>query len=167
MAIVWPIATHATAAELNLPFSWRWSESRDAITDKIVRMGETSTLSFRMNGVPQIGFASVLIGCASEKPLIAFDWGPKVAGKAGLAIQYRFEEHPGRELTATYVRTTRQTVSKPGEIRRFLADASKADRLYVRVLSDRYGTVEARFHVRAGAELAALLGRYCPSVAVE
>lgn len=166
-AIVLPIANPATAAELNQPFSWRWSESRDAITDKIVRTGHVDTLTLRLNGMPQIGFGSVLVGCVGGKPLMVFDWGPKVAGKAGLAVQYRFEGQPGRQVTARYVRTTRQIVSKPGDIRQFLADASKSDRLYVRVVSDRYGTVEARFTARAGAELAALLGRHCPSAAAD
>jgi hypothetical protein len=78
----------------------------------------------------------------------------------------RFEGQPGRLVTPRYVRTTRQTVNRPTEIRQFLSDAAKSDRLYVRVVSDRHGTVEARFSARAGADLAALLGRHCPSVAV-
>jgi hypothetical protein len=164
-AIGWPIATHA--AELNQSFSWRWSESRDAITDKIVRTGEAGTLLLRLNREPQISFGQIVVGCADGTPMMVFDWGLKVAGKTGLVLQYRFEGRPGRQMTAKYVRTTRQTVNKPAEIRQFLADASKSDRVHVRIVSDRYGTVEAKFTARAGAKLAALLGHHCPSVAVD
>jgi hypothetical protein len=36
-------------AELNQPCSRHWSESRDAITDKIVRTGRAGTLTLRLN----------------------------------------------------------------------------------------------------------------------
>src|SRR5215467_2521070 len=107
LALASPLVAHAEGG-LNQPRSWRYVESRDAITDTLIRLMQVEALSFRLNDNPEFYDAIVAVGCADNQPLLVFAWGKKVAGKAGLVVQYRFEGQPGREVTAKYVRRTRQ-----------------------------------------------------------
>ncbi len=162
-----PIAAHASEVRLNQSGSWQYSESRDAISNAIVRSAQVGTISIRRNERPEITAATVIVGCAEARPFMVFDWDVKVAAKAGLVVQYRFEGISGRKVKAKYVRRTRQTATNAADVRQFLSDAANSDRLYLRVLSDQYGAVEAWFSTRGGAELAAVFGGFCPSVAVD
>jgi hypothetical protein len=166
LAMALPASSHAEGG-LNQLSSWRYSESRDPVSDAIVRQAQTSTIAIRRNGVTEIARASVIVVCADEKPLLVFDWDAKVAAKAGLTVQYRFDGQIGSTVAARYVRRTRQTATQAVDVRRFLTDAARSDKLYIRVLSDQYGAVEAWFSARGGAELAAVLGGFCPSIAID
>jgi hypothetical protein len=157
------VAAVPAAGELSGPFSWRWSEAKDPITDRIVRKASVDTLSVKFNGWPRVMLATVILACFEAKPVLVFDWDAKVAAKEGLIVEYRFDGHPGRRVDAKYVRRSRQTTGDLGNIRQFLRDASISEGLYLRVRSPAYGNVEARFHTRGGSVLAARFGQYCPT----
>lgn len=156
----------ATAASFEAWNSWRWHwmEGIDRITDQKVARACLATVE--IEGVP-LGTGDVYVALTrtAGKPVMDIDWSLKVAGKANLTVEYRFAGQRGRNLKARYVNRTQQRATDLADIRQFLADARRSDILRLRVTSDLYGTVEAKFRAAAGADIYRRLTAACPVAA--
>lgn len=142
---------------------WRWVESVDPITDAPVRHAYVATVEIAdaLLGTEE---ARVMLTCISGNASITVDWSFKAAGSANLVLEYRFDGRPGRRLKARYVNRTRQRSEHQGDVRQFLADAGRSNRLMVRVDSDLSGPSSATFAAGAGPDMVARFAAACPAV---
>ncbi len=154
----------AASFEAALATGWQWSEGVDRITDQKVSRAIllTAEIEDKPLGLEE---ARLALTCTGGTPVMDIDWSFKVAGRAHLALAYRFAGQPGRSLKAHYVNRTSQRVSDISGIRRFLADARRSDRLRLRVTSDLSGVAEATFGAAAGADVYRRFTAACPVAA--
>jgi hypothetical protein len=144
---------------------WIWEEQRDKITDQVIYVGYVNTLRTSIGGSSDINGASVLVYCSGNEAAVVFLWSRSAAGTKNLSVAFRFEGQPGHVTKARYVKRTKQETTDLGDVRLFLDGLAKSDRLYVRATSDLYGTSEAGFRYRGGAEIVNRLRAACPILA--
>jgi hypothetical protein len=166
LALVALLPGPAGAASLEGMFAtrWKWAEGVDDITDRKISRAYLLSVEIKdmMVGLEEVRLA---LTCADGKPVLDVEWSFKVAGKARLALEYRFAGQPGRTLKARYVNRSHQQSGDLAGIRQFLSDARASDKLRLRVTSDLYGTIEASFRAAAGADIYNRFTAACPVAA--
>ena len=160
------IAGAATAASFDalLATRWQWSEGVDPITDQKVGRAVLATTIIE-DIQPGVAEARIALVCTAGKPRMLVDWSFKVAGAANLTVEYRFAGEPGRRLKARAVNRSSEEITDLGDLRRFLSDARRSDKLLLRVTSDAYGVNAATFRAAAGADIVRRFTAACPSAA--
>jgi hypothetical protein len=165
VGLVWLTAAIAQWSPAFPTKRWVWKEERDKITDQTIYLGHVTALQTTISASKYINGAAVVVFCGDNEAAVVFLWGRSAAGTKSLNVAFRFDGQPGHVTKSRYVTRNKQETTDLGDVRRFLDGLSKSNGLYVRATSDLYGTSEASFRFRGGAEIVHRLRTACPILA--
>jgi hypothetical protein len=99
---------------------------------------------------------------------VRFSFEGKVATTQSNEFGYRFDDKPGRQITAGFLGNDRVAVIEDSAaVAQFLDDLAAAKTLYVRVRSLGFGRTTAEFNVEGAAVAIAATTAHCPPVIEE
>lgn len=141
----------------------RWAETGgtlnnwQVILDKDPIFGNskiaTLTLNYNVNlatGDIRSGHLDLL--CHKSKPLVRLRFNYKVGSNQSASLAYRFDDNPGVEAKARFLRDfSTIVVEDPSEVRRFLAELTTASKLLMRVDSLIVGRTNIELNVQGAA----------------
>jgi hypothetical protein len=159
MTLGWALAACAggNLADKN-PAAGDWNIRRgyDRILGKPTATASLLTRGRNTNTHPlTANFTSIQLLCFDNVPIVRMDFLHKVGSNRTSVVHYRFDDNPGRSVTARFLQNYKTVViEERDDVARFVDELRASRKLYVRVSSHLAGTSIVDFDIR-GAEIAA------------
>jgi len=129
---------------------WQLAHRNDPI------FGANLTAVLSMGHGYNIASGDILTGalelkCFKSKPIVVLAFNYKVGSNTSAAVSYRFDDKPGVDAKARFLRNySTIVIDDPSEVRRFVADLSTANRLWIRIDSLMVNDTNIELDVRGG-----------------
>lgn len=136
------------------------------LKDEVFGNSRVATLSTNPNvnfetGEVRAGKLDLL--CFKSKPVVRLRFNYKVGSNRSADFSYRFDDKPGVETKANFLRNySSVTLDDPSEVRRFLTDLATASKLYMRVDSLIVGRTNIEMNVQGAAAAMDAVLSACP-----
>jgi hypothetical protein len=140
---------------------WKVEEKPDQITGLPAATAWIRTLSTSNSKTWENRPAALQLMCFKGNPIIRLNFAIRVGSNRNSTVGYRFDEKPGREVSATFMPDFKTIIiDEKADVEQFLSELTEASRLLVRVTSLYAGRTTAQF-VLSGAP-AAIEAAYGP-----
>jgi hypothetical protein len=141
---------------------WRLTQHEDAVFGPSliasIPMGYSASL---LTGELRTGMLDLM--CFKQQPIVRIRFNYKIGSNASAAVAYRFDDKPGAEAKARFLRDHATIViDDPSEVRRFLAGLATAGKMVMRVDSLVAGATNIELDVQGGAPASEQALAGCP-----
>jgi hypothetical protein len=143
--------------------SWQIEKQIDRVTGAPINSAYVTTRNSSNADTVISQPAGLQLSCFLGKPIVRFSFDFSVGTDQNSFLGYRFDDKPGHEIGARFVRNSPTVVIEdPAEVAQFVNELSTSSSLYVRTRSLTVGRSSAEFKVDGApaAIQAALAG--CP-----
>jgi hypothetical protein len=133
---------------------WKVEEKPDQITGLPAATAWIRTQSTTNSKTWENRPAALQLICFKGSPIIRLNFAIRVGANRNSTVGYRFDEKPGREVSATFMPDFKTIIiDEKAEVEQFLTELADSSRLLVRVTSLYAGRTTAQF-VLTGAPAA-------------
>jgi hypothetical protein len=92
--------------------------------------------------------AMLQLMCFKDQPIVRLSFEFKIGSPKNTVLGYRFDEKPGREIEARYLRDyTTAVIEKSADVAQFVQELATSKLLYVRIRSLNAGRTTAEFRL--------------------
>ncbi len=125
---------------------WKVEQKPDQITGLPVATAWIRTLSTSNSKTWENRPAVLQLMCFKGNPIVRLNFATRAGSNRNSTVGYRFDEKPGREVSATFMPDFRTIIidEKP-DVEQFLNELAESNRLLVRVTSLYAGRTTAQF----------------------
>jgi hypothetical protein len=157
------VAPSGTAAAGN----WRIETQVDRITGAPIESALLTAPSSH-SSQPFPKRVTMQLACFNKQPIVRFAFEVNVATTRSNEFGYRFDDKPGREITARFLGDDKVAVIDNGaDVTQFVNELAAARTLYLRIRSLSFGRTTAEVDVEGAPAAIAATVAHCPAVIKE
>ena len=128
--------------------NWRIERQIDRITGAPISSALLTTRNSSNSAAPYPKPATLQLTCFGKQPIVRFAFEFKVGSERTSLLGYRFDEKPGREISARFLQDDKSVViDDKAAVVQFASDLISSQDLYVRIRSLKDGRSTADFKV--------------------
>ena len=128
--------------------NWQIERQTDRVTGKPISSAFIVTRTSSNAGRLYPQTASLQLSCFIDQPVIKFSFESKIGTDRNSFLGYRFDEKPGHEIGARFVKgASAVVIEDKAEVAQFVSELATSKVLYVRIRSLNAGRTAAEFKV--------------------